>query len=99
VCNYPLKYAWRGLEEVNKEIILLSISTPTLGGPINRAANIITNKKKHGTIYFWFVSIVRKGVTRITIVGTLEDQETLVGTIVNNIYLLDIGQPNVGGFT
>jgi hypothetical protein len=50
-------------------------------------------------IFFYFLSIARKGVIRLEIVGLLEYQEIHARTIVSIANSLDIGKPNVGGFT
>jgi hypothetical protein len=83
VCNKPLKYACRGLEEGNKEIILPSKSTPTLGGPSNQAGKHHHKPKMYGIVCFY----CKKRVIRLAIVGTLEGQETHAKTIANTIHL------------
>jgi hypothetical protein len=52
MCNKPLKYACRSLEEGNKEMILPSIFAPTLGGPSNQASKHHQRLKRYGLVCF-----------------------------------------------
>jgi hypothetical protein len=51
VCNNPLKYYCRGLEEGIKEMISPSISAPTLGGPNKQDGKYHHKQKRYSIVY------------------------------------------------
>jgi len=81
VCNKPLKYDCRGLEESRKDVIPPSIFSPSLGGPSNQDRKNHHKLKRYGIISLVFFHCKKRGHKARNFVS-LEGQESHVVTIV-----------------